>query len=167
MAIYKMYLTAAQAGELSDATYVISVSDDYTSKDGPDANIFPSAKNTSWNGDNYGPVIIPSKGKTISINRSTLGMYGETIRLYEHHADVSIVDDVLTINGEPVTQYTFKQDYYFMMGDNRNNSWDSRYWGYVPADHIVGKPLFIWFSVDKHADLLRKIRWNRIFTGIK
>lgn len=164
--IYKMYLTAAQADQLRTTPYVVSFREDHTTHDGPDADIFPSAMNTAWNGDNYGPVAIPSKGQTISVNRSTLAMYGETIRLYEHLANVSIVDDALIIDGELVNEYTFKQDYYFMMGDNRNNSWDSRYWGYVPADHIVGKPLFIWFSADKHADLLHKIRWNRIFTGI-
>ena len=71
------------------------------------------------------------------------------------------------IDGKSFSEYTFKQDYYFMMGDNRNNSLDSRYWGFVPADHIVGKPLFVVFSVDKHANLLHKIRWDRLFTYIK
>jgi signal peptidase I len=165
-AVYKMFLTTRQAEQLDNASYIMSVSDDYTTQDGPEEDIFPSAMNSSWNGDNYGPLIIPSRGTTIPINRSTIGMYGKTISLYEHNTDVSIVDDRLIIEGVPVNEYTFKQDYYFMMGDNRNNSWDSRYWGFVPKDHIVGKPLFVWFSVDKYADILHKIRWNRIFTGI-
>jgi signal peptidase I len=80
---------------------------------------------------------------------------------------VDVKNNTLTIDGKNVNVYTFQQDYYFMMGDNRNNSLDSRYWGFVPADHIVGKPIFIWFSVDKHADLLHKIRWNRLFSVIK
>jgi signal peptidase I len=165
-AVYKMFLTSQQVNQLQGASYVLSVNDDYTTHDGPDSDIFPRAMNTSWNGDNYGPVFIPWKGMTIPVNRTTMDMYGETIRLYEHHNLVSIVDESLTIDGKAILSYTFKQDYYFMMGDSRNNSLDSRYWGFVPFDHIVGKPLFIWFSVDKHANLVNKIRWNRIFTGI-
>lgn len=165
-AIYKILLTKSQHTELRTASYITSIKKDHTTGDDPDADIFPSAMNNSWNGDNYGPVVIPRKGTTIPINESTLAMYGETIRLYEHHDNVTLSKQSLVINGETVSNYTFTQDYYFMMGDNRNNSLDSRYWGYVPADHIVGKPLFIWFSVDKYADLLHKIRWRRIFSVI-
>lgn len=165
-AVYKMFLTNAQAEELTAVPYILSVDDDYMTHDGPDSDIFPSVMNTSWNGDNYGPIVIPQEGMTIPVNRSTLGMYGETIRLYEHHNNIVVADEALRIDGKPLKEYTFKQDYYFMMGDSRNNSLDSRYWGFVPADHIVGKPLFVWFSVDKHADLLHKIRWKRLFTII-
>ena len=165
-AIYKILLTKSQHTELRTASYITSIKKDHTTGDDPDADIFPSAMNNSWNGDNYGPVVIPRKGTTVPINESTLAMYGETIRLYEHHDNVTLSKQSLVINGETVSNYTFTQDYYFMMGDNRNNSLDSRYWGYVPADHIVGKPLFIWFSVDKYADLLHKIRWRRIFSVI-
>ena len=165
-AVYKMFLTASQLNELRSAPYVIAVNNDHTTSDGPDSDIFPSVMNTSWNGDNYGPIVVPGKGTTILINDSTLAMYGETIRLYEHNDKLTITGNTLVIDGHPVNEYTFKQDYYFMMGDNRNNSLDSRYWGYVPDDHIVGKPLFIWFSVNKYADILHRIRWNRIFTGI-
>ena len=145
------------------ASYVTDVSVDYTTQDGPDQDIFPSSKNTEWNGDNYGPLIIPKEGMTITVNDSTMGMYGETIRLFEHNDNVVVGNGTLAIDGQPLKEYTFKQDYYFMMGDNRNNSLDSRYWGFVPYDHIVGKPLLIFFSVDQHADLLDKIRWSRIF----
>jgi signal peptidase I len=165
-AVYKMFLTKSQVEELRSAPYVVSIKNDPTTGDGPDNDIFPKSLNTSWNGDNYGPIIVPGKGITIPVNRSTLARYGETIQLYEHHDSVVVGENSLMIDGEPVHEYTFKQDYYFMMGDNRNNSLDSRYWGYVPEDHIVGKPLFIWFSFDEYADLLNKIRWNRIFTGI-
>jgi signal peptidase I len=163
---YKMFLTTKQFDDVKTAPYIVAVEDDYTTHDGPDSDIFPAVKNTSWNGDNYGPLVLPGEGMAISVNDSTLGLYGETIKLYEHHKDVVIEGDKLIIDGREVNEYTFKQDYYFMMGDNRNNSLDSRYWGFVPADHIVGKPLFIWFSVDEYADLLHKIRWNRLFTLI-
>lgn len=165
-AIYKMYLTEAQLTKVKAAPYVSEAGDDYTMHDGPDEDIFPQIMNTSWNGDNYGRIVIPKEGMTISVNETTLGLYGETIRLYEHHKVVKLTDTTLTINGQPVDEYTFKQNYYFMIGDNRNNSLDSRYWGFVPADHIVGKPLFIWFSIDQHADLFHKIRWNRLFKAV-
>ena len=166
-ALYKMFLTEAQREQVNGAPYIIEVGDDYTTHDGPEQDIFPAAMNTSWNGDNYGSLILPSEGMRITINDSTLGLYGETIRLYEHHKNVVISGGTLTIEGKPLREYTFAQGYYFMMGDNRNNSLDSRYWGFVPADHIVGKPIFIMFSVDKHADLIHKIRWDRLFTYIK
>jgi signal peptidase I len=162
-AIYKMFLTGVQLEDAKIAPYIMTVRDDYTTHDGPDEDIFPAVMNTGWNGDNYGPMVIPRKGMSIAINDSTLGLYGETIRLYEHHDSVVIQDNALIIDDRPVKEYIFRQDYYFMMGDNRNNSLDSRYWGFVPADHIVGKPLLIWFSVDKHADLLHMIRWSRLF----
>jgi signal peptidase I len=101
------------------------------------------------------------------VNDSTLALYGETIRRYEHLDHMSMTGSELVIDGQPVREYVFKQDYYFMMGDNRNNSLDSRYWGFVPEDHIVGKPLFVLFSVNKHAGLLDKIRWSRIFTTVR
>jgi len=163
-AFYKMFLTDDQLEAVRAASYITDVGDDYTTHDGPDLDIFPAAMNTSWNSDNYGPIIIPKEGMTIVVNDSTMDRYGKTIGLYEHHENISVGKNTLTIDGQSLNEYTFKQDYYFMMGDNRNNSLDSRYWGFVPADHIVGKPLFVFFSVDQHADLLDKIRWSRLFT---
>ncbi len=165
-ALYKMLLTPAQVEKIQAASFIVAVHDDFTTHSGPDKDIFPEIKNTSWNGDNYGPLIIPKEGMKITINDSTLAYYGETIKMYEHLDNVNITDNKLFVDGREVSEYTFSQDYYFMMGDNRNNSLDSRYWGFVPCDHIVGKPLFIWFSVDKYADIFHKIRWKRIFTGI-
>jgi len=119
-----------------------------------------------WTTDNFGPLLIPYEGLTIPINEETLTKYGEQIKNYEYLDDVQVEKDKLMINGEAVEEYTFKQDYYFMMGDNRHNSEDSRFWGYVPADHVVGKALFIWFS-KAPSDVGGGIRWNRIFSGVK
>jgi signal peptidase I len=166
-AIYKMFLTQKQVTELRSAPYILSVADDYTKGSGPESDIFPSYYDTSWNCDDYGPLLIPKEGMIVSINDSTLSAYGDLIRLYEGNDDVQIKDGELLISGKVVNEYTFKQDYFFMMGDNRHNSWDSRYWGFVPADHIVGKGLFIWMSIEAEADFLHKIRWSRLFTKIK
>ena len=123
--------------------------------------------NDKWNGDEYGPLVLPEEGMTIPVNDSTMGMYGKTIELFEHHDRVEITNRKLFVDGQEVAEYTFKQGYYFMMGDNRHNSLDSRYWGFVPADHIVGKPIFVWLSVDQEADLIHKIRWTRLFSAVK
>jgi signal peptidase I len=165
--VYQMFLTQAKADELKALPYIISVSEDYRTHDGPDARIFPGTKYTKWNGDNYGPLTIPKEGMKIIINDSTLFTYGRTIKDFDLNKDVKIEGDKLLIDGKEVAEYTFKQDYYFMMGDNRHNSLDSRYWGFVPADHIVGKGFFIWLSINKHGSFLNKIRWNRFFKLVK
>ncbi len=162
-AVYQMFLTKSKADELKTLPYVVSVSDDYRTGEGPDMRIFPGAKYTPWNGDNFGPLTIPKEGMKIPVNDSTLAIYGTTIREYDHNKTVEIEDGKLTIEGKEVTEYTFNQNYYFMMGDNRHNSLDSRYWGFVPEDHIVGKGFFIWLSIDKYADFIHKIRWSRFF----
>ena len=126
-----------------------------------------TTKVVSWSTDNFGPLWIPKEGATIPINDSTLTIYGPTIKLYEHHDDVKIENNTLTIDGKAVTEYTFKQNYYFMMGDNRHNSLDSRFWGFVPEDHVVGKAFFIWLSIDRNADFIHKIRWSRFFKLIR
>lgn len=121
--------------------------------------------NADWSVDNYGPIYIPKKGATVPISPETIAPYRRIINTYEHN-DLSIEGDQVFINGQPADSYTFKMDYYWMMGDNRHNSEDSRVWGFVPEDHIVGKPLFIWFST-KWGDIKNGIRWNRLFTGAK
>lgn len=162
-AVYQMFLTKAKVDELKALPFVTSVTDDYRTNEGPDMRSFPGSKYTPWNGDNYGPLTIPKEGMKIQINDSTLAIYGGVIRDYDHNKDVKIEEGKLTIEGKPVTEYTFNQDYYFMMGDNRHNSLDSRYWGFVPADHIVGKGFFIWLSINKYASFIHKIRWSRFF----
>lgn len=114
-----------------------------------------------WTFDNYGPIYIPKKGVTVSISPQTLALYRRVISVYEHN-DLRVEGDQIYINGELADSYTFKQDYYWAMGDNRHNSEDSRAWGFVPHDHIVGKPLFIWFST-KNGSIKNGIRWNRLF----
>ena len=166
-AVYQMFLSPQKAEELKKIPYIVAVEDDYRTHDGPDMRIFPTSKYSPWNGDNYGPVTIPKKGMTIAINDSTLAFYGTAIMEYEHNEDVKVEDKKLLIDGKEITEYTFKQNYYFMMGDNRHNSLDSRYWGFVPEDHIVGKAFFIWLSIDKYAGLLNKIRWSRFFKLIE
>ncbi|MCB2407601.1 signal peptidase I [Hymenobacter lucidus] len=122
------------------------------------------AKN--WNKDNYGPLQLPKEGQTVQLTPENTPIYQKIIMRYEHNEGITMQNGVLTQNGKPLTSYTFKQDYYFMMGDNRHDSLDSRYWGFVPADHIVGKAVLIWMSVDPYADALHKIRWSRLFNFI-
>ncbi len=165
-AVYQMYITKEKVEELRKLPYVISVGDDYRMTNGADSRIFPRSKYSRWNADNYGPITIPKEGMTISINDSTLAFYGNTILLYDHNENVVVGDSTLTIDGKEVKEYTFHQNYYFMMGDNRHNSLDSRYWGFVPEDHIVGKAFFIWLSIDKYAGFFDRIRWRRFFKMI-
>lgn len=129
--------------------------------------IFPhDSANYRWNEDNFGPLVIPKKGMTIEINTKNILLYDRIIDVYENN-DLEIKGDKIYINGKEATTYTFKMDYYWMMGDNRHNSADSRFWGFIPEDHIVGKALFIWLSLDKNKSLFKgKIRWKRIFKAI-
>ncbi|MGF7214774.1 signal peptidase I [Spirosoma lacussanchae] len=120
-----------------------------------------------WNHDNFGPITVPKQGVTIPINAQTIALYGPVIELYEGNENVVSSPTGIKIGGQPIGSYTFKQDYYFMMGDNRDNSLDSRFWGFVPADHIVGKAVFVWMSLDPNPDKwYNKIRWNRLFRTI-
>ncbi|WP_162056175.1 signal peptidase I [Pontibacter pamirensis] len=128
--------------------------------------VFPNVTSLSWNKDNYGPLYIPQKGATVAITPESLPFYEKAILAYEHNEDAAIRDGKLYIGGKESKQYTFKQNYYFMMGDNRHNSLDSRYWGYVPEDHIVGKAVFIWMSTNEYGGAFDKIRWSRLFNAI-
>lgn len=129
--------------------------------------IFPHSK-PNWSVDNMGPIYIPKQGITVELNIETIPFYKRIIEVYEGN-QLSVSENEIRINGVVTNQYTFQQDYYWMMGDNRHNSEDSRYWGYVPADHIVGKPVFIWMSLDQNVPwgkLIDKIRWDRLFTTV-
>ena len=131
--------------------------------------LFPQNKNTKWTIDNYGPIWIPAKGATLDISLENLPFYERIIKIYEGN-DLKVEHDgTILINGQKADSYTFKMDYYWMMGDNRQNSADSRFWGFVPEDHIVGRPVFIWLSLDKDKNWGQKgkIRWNRMFRAVK
>lgn len=125
-----------------------------------DMDTYPANGNLHWTRDNYGPIWIPAKGKSIDLTLDNIAIYERPIKVYEGN-DLQITDDgKIMINGKEAKSYTFKMDYYWMMGDNRHNSADSRYWGFVPEDHIVGKPIFIWWSSDPDG---HGVRWNRLF----
>lgn len=174
--VYNMYITPATAEDLKQLPFIVEVKQEVSDPFGqfgarspqtPEPRIFPGGKYYPWNGDFFGPLVVPAKGMTISINDSTLQAYGDAIQYYDFNKDVKIEDGKLFIRGAEQSTYTFKQNYYFMMGDNRHNSWDSRYWGFVPEDHVVGKGYFIWLSVDPNGSFLNKIRWRRLFNMIK
>ena len=124
--------------------------------------LYPQNGNTHWTRDNYGPIWIPKKGESIDLTLENYPIYERPIRAYEGNT-LEVRNGKIFINGEETTRYTFKLDYYWMMGDNRHNSADSRYWGFVPEDHIVGKPIFIWWSSDPDRSWFSGIRWNRLF----
>ena len=130
-----------------------------------DKNIFPFSDKYQWNVDNFGPIEIPKKGQTVKLTIDNLPMYERIISLYEAN-DLKVKDSAIYINGAVADSYTFKMDYYWMMGDNRHNSADSRYWGFVPEDHVVGKAVFIWLSMDKDQPFYNKIRWSRLFSFV-
>ncbi|MFD1095502.1 signal peptidase I [Salegentibacter chungangensis] len=135
-------------------------------------SIFPNTGKMPWNNDNFGPVHIPKEGETVKLTPESMPFYRRIIETYEGSEmgvenELSLSGTQVLLNGLPVESYTFKQNYYWMMGDNRHNSEDSRYWGYVPENHIVGKPVFIWMSLDPNASGFDKIRWERMFTTVK
>ena len=127
--------------------------------------VFPHSEKYKWNEDNYGPVTIPAQGQSVVLTIENLPLYKRIIEVYENNS-LEVKGDNIFINGQKADSYTFKQNYYWMMGDNRHNSEDSRYWGFVPEDHILGKPVMVWMSLDKNASGFNKIRWNRLFTTV-
>jgi len=135
-------------------------------------NIFPHDGDHDWNTDHFGPIYIPQAGATVAINQASIPFYKRIIEVYEGSEmnldhKITLNGNQVFLNGSPLTEYTFKMDYYWMMGDNRNNSQDARAWGYVPFNHVVGKPVFVWMSWDSNAKgFMNKIRWERLFTTV-
>mgnify|MGYP000562798668 FL=1 len=158
--IRKANITDEIAAKLRKDSEVDSVVKVINPKGNKGNNMFPQATNLSWNTDNYGPIYIPKKGTTVPLNMNSIPFYERIIEDYENN-QLEVIGEHIFVNGKKSTSYTFKQDYYWMMGDNRQNSLDARSWGYVPFDHVVGKPVLIWFSINEG-----KIRWERLFTTV-
>lgn len=158
-------MTEESARQMSELPAVVECRKnvDVYPPDYPDSYLmlFPFTQDFEWTRDNYGPIYIPAKGDTVELTLQNLPLYRRIIDVYEGH-DLRVDGETIIIDGVPTTHYTFGMDYYFMMGDNRHNSLDSRYWGFVPENHIVGKPRVVWFSKDLNKPFPRNIRWNRL-----
>jgi signal peptidase I len=163
---YMFTLTDEKYEQLRQATYIQEIKK-YIEKPGVQSEeIFPHDKNYSWNRDNFGPLLVPKKGDSVAINLETLPLYHRLITVYEGN-EVMIENDSVFINKKAVTHYTFKMNYYFMMGDNRHNSVDSRYWGFVPEDHIVGKAVMTLLSIDKEKGFFSMFKGGRFFKSVE
>ena len=160
-----MGISDASLEKLKKDTNVEWIKKDTLPKGVKDPSVFPQKPSYNWNNDFFGPVYIPKKGTTIEINKDNIPIYERLIKIYENN-DLYMLDSDVYINGIKTNQYTFKQDYYWLMGDNRSNSQDSRSWGFVPFDHVVGKPVFKWLSIDYNGKGFDKIRWDRMFTTV-
>lgn len=170
------YVHTAQASEasiekLKNNSNIISI--ERTHYDAIENNkaIFGAKPGRASSVDNFGPIYIPEEGKTVAINPESLPYYKRIIEVYEGYEmgrerEITVNDNEILMNGAPLTEYTFEQDYYWLMGDNRHNSQDARAWGYVPFNHVVGKPVFVWFSKDANVPGLAGIRWDRVFTTV-
>ncbi len=159
--IYNLPLTGEMAAQLKGFTNVNSVERVVLSEPSPD--VFPfDTLNFKWSTDNFGPLYIPEKGAKVELTLQNIALYERIIGVYEGN-DLKIKDGVIYVNGEVADSYTFKMNYYWMMGDNRHGSADSRFWGFVPEDHVVGKAWIVWFSLDKDNSFLKAVRWNRLF----
>ena len=159
---YLLHTMPATAAQLQQIEVIEAVRRITMPKGMADGQMCQSNAALPWNADYFGPVVVPAQGMTIPINATTLAQYEHVITYHEGHEDVRVDKEQLWIGGEQVAAYTFRQDYYFMVGDNRHNSEDSRFWGFVPQDHIVGKAVLVMFSLDPNRQFLAKIRWNRL-----
>jgi signal peptidase I len=162
-----LFLTLKEAEELPNVLKLDSLKRNINSTRTYNDAYFPNNVRYNWNEDQFGPIVMPQKGVKVQLNSKNVALYKKIISDYELN-DLKVSGDNIKINGATADTYTFKQNYYWMMGDNRHRSEDSRYWGFVPEDHIVGKPVFIWMSIDGFTDGLRnwKVRWDRVFTTV-
>ena len=163
---YHFPLTESNAEKLGEFANVTSVEKLVEKEETWDQSIFPTDERYKWNVDNFGPITLPAKETTVQLTLDNLPFYTRIIDIYENN-DLKVNGTQIIINDEIATSYTFKMDYYWMMGDNRHNSADSRYWGFVPEDHVVGKAKFIWLSLDKDKSFPANIRLKRMFSMIR
>ncbi|MCF2488836.1 signal peptidase I [Dyadobacter sp. CY347] len=164
---YLVFTTVEIAAKLKTYDFVKGITLVKSSKDISEPMLYPNSSLFKWNRDNYGPITVPKEGVTVQLTPENIATYGPVIKNYEGLELVEVDEKSVKVAGKAITSYTFKQDYYFMMGDNRHNSADSRYWGFVPMDHIVGKAVFVWMSIDPSpTSFFNKIRWNRLFRVI-
>jgi signal peptidase I len=162
---YRMFMTPEAAAEIKKLQHVTSVKQVITPPGVYEDYIYPHHPDFPWNVDNFGPMYVPKSGDQIKLDKKNVILYGRCITQYEGNT-LEEKNGKYFLNGEETGTYTFKMDYYFMMGDNRLNSADSRFWGMVPEDHIVGKAVFIWMSWNANGSFLNKIRWKRLFSLI-
>lgn len=166
---YFIHTTPETAEELKKLSFIIDVVSLKRKPSDFNPEIYPKSDLFQWNQDNFGPLKVPAEGETIELTTENVAKYGFVIENYEGFDDGEVVieNNQIKINGVAIDEYTFNQNYYFMMGDNRHNSLDSRFWGFVPEDHIVGKALFIWLSLDANGGFTDYVRWSRLFNGIE
>ena len=163
---YVYLLTPENVEKLSNYSNVVAIEPLVEAKGNTSELIFPNdPERYPWNVDNFGPLYIPEQGATVDVSADNIRLFERIISFYEGH-ELEVKDNQVFIDGEVATSYTFEMDYYWMMGDNRHNSLDSRFWGYVPEDHVVGKASFIWMSYNKFQDGIKKIRKDRVFTFV-
>jgi signal peptidase I len=162
---YEMTMPVQSVEMMRSFSTVKSVTQDIQAAGVWDKAMFPHDAHFKWNLDNFGPIQMPKKGWTVKLNDSTLTLYRRAIVDYEHNK-VQVAGKDILINGKKADAYTFKMDYYWMMGDNRHMSEDSRYWGYAPEDRIIGKAIINFFSTDSTKDFFHKVRWERVFRPI-
>ncbi|MFO7978884.1 MAG: signal peptidase I [Bacteroidales bacterium] len=164
--VYILAMSQQTAGIIKDINVVRDVQQLTIPENRPMNYIFPHHSGFPWNEDNFGPIYIPKKGETIEISTSNIPLYERVIGVYEGKK-LEVTDDQVLIDGLPVDSYTFEMDYYWLVGDNRHNSADSRFWGFVPEDHIVGRAMFVWLSLDPDKNFLNRIRFNKTFRVVR
>lgn len=159
---YVLPLTKEKAAEVASMPSIKSITMDDDRPDSLGLSVYPYSPDYPWSRDNYGPIWIPKRGASLKLTPANALLYERAITAYEGHT-MDVRDGKVMIDGKEADEYTFTMDYYFMMGDNRHKSADSRYWGFVPEDHVIGRPLFVWLSIDPDKSFPSCIRWDRCF----